>query len=474
MTEETTLPTSWEDVIIDFFETKVANLKSGMPCKIYKANKYLKEKKSDLINEKDQKKRSRIEDVIEKKTAEYKQLHACVLTSEVNDWIGFNFSKKISVGKRITESTHVNKFSYDSAHVGGFIDTIKSIKTLITTDSLKHRTLDMAHHDGALITITRFLALRYDGRSILNCITEDDFSFLKAASKNKAQLKEWSEGFKELIEVRNDLHTDKLKQTYFRVSDSSIDSERYKILVPVYASSLSHGLFCKYNNIKFGQESKAANKALYSKDEATYSTYPSRKIQNMAHLKFGGSNPQNISMLNVERNGKGELLSCHPPVWKGTLKAPSSRSIFESDYAYLNTTRNCLNILASYVVGYEISGLSQKHPDKYVKLDHLVNQLMDGLTNYILSIRELSPGWTSNSRLKLAHQYILDPNRGDEAYQSAREKEPYEKVILQDFASWINHELCRRDKRLNLGEDQSRVWISMTKENLRQFIELTA
>ena len=97
---------------------------------------------------------------------------------------------------------------------------------------------------------------------------------------------------------------------------------------------------------------------------------------------------------------------------------------------------------------FERIGLSIKDPKKKRKIDGWTNQIIEEVMIYATAIQNLPAGWskTENIRLKLPHQYFLDPYRDDEPFQKARQNADWQNTICADFAKWLNGRLMGKDK----------------------------
>ena len=194
---------TWEEVILDFFERKVQNIKAGQKSKLFSAREYIEKKMREIESEKDEKKLQRAIKAKEKKQKEYEQLRKDAPSTEIRQWINETSKRNIEVGKRIIKASHVLKFTHGSSESAGLLLKTKSKDLLLSTSSLKKDlTLDLAHNNGALITVSRFLALFLKGKQIIDLILNNDFCFLKPFSKDDSQLKDWQEAFKKLVEKR--------------------------------------------------------------------------------------------------------------------------------------------------------------------------------------------------------------------------------------------------------------------------------
>lgn len=364
---------SWEEVIIDFFEQKIAQ------SKLYKAKKFIEDKEKLIKTEKEVKKLERLIKAKEDKQTELNELRIESPSTEIREWIDSTSLKKIAVGKRIIKATHVLRFSHSSSSSDGLLLKDKSNDTILTTSSLKKEfTYDLAHNNGALITISRFLALQLSGKLIIDLILEGNYNFLKAFAKNQEQLGEWSNGFDNLVEKREIKTTDTAKQIYFPLikldNELGIEHVKYHLITPLFSSSLAEEVSTMVNHLKFSKEQEQTRKQRSAISK--YHPKPYIETPNLGVQKFGGAQPQNVSMLNKSRSGKGYLFPTQPSTWQSQLKAPIyKKSLF--DYFGNSHITEEVNYLREFLLRFEHIGLSIKDPKRYEHLERWVNSIIN-------------------------------------------------------------------------------------------------
>lgn len=163
--------------------------------------------------------------------------------------------------------------------------------------------------NAAALDVFKFLSLQYQGKNLLNWLTEDSAEALQALSDNAEQAREWRQAFIGITTVKGAPASHSLaKQLYFPLPGSG-----YHLLAPLFPTSLVHHVHALLREARFGDAAKAAREAR-SRQESWphgFSEYPNLAIQ-----KFGGTKPQNISQLNNERRGENWLLPSLPPNWQ--------------------------------------------------------------------------------------------------------------------------------------------------------------
>ena len=468
---------TWEEVIVDFFEYKVRE------SKLYKARKYVENKDVEIKAEKDANKKEKLvrKKIIKEK--ELEKLRSDAPVTEIRKWISQTSKKKIGEGKRIIKATHVLRFTHSSSDSAGCFLDEKAKENLLTTASLINDIpYDMAHNNGNLITISRFLAIRLFEDPIIDNILRENYSFLMPFCEDKKQLEEWKKGFSKLVERREIKTADKAKQIYFpipldvRVENG--DKYKYHLIVPLFSSTLAEKIYSKQTNIRFSEEQiEVRNRRNDSKNNNyTNSKYHKKSYDNFPNLaiqKFGGDNPQNVSMLNTSRNGKSYLFSSEPPAWQYQLKPPiKKRSLFAAFFS--QRANKEINYLREFLLRFQRFDLSIKDPKKKKWIDSWTSQIIEEVMAYTFSIQNLLPGWsnTQNIRLKLEHQYFLDPYCDDEVFQKERQSKDWQAVICNDFAHWLNGRLKGKDKKFTPQREHTRMWKYMMEKEIREHTQM--
>ncbi len=474
MNEETKKPESWKEVIIDFFENRVAT------SKLYKARKHIDEKLKNIKSEKDSKKLEKLKIDKAKKQEELIQLRREAPATEIRGWIENTSAKKIGAGNRIVKATHVLKFSHGSSEAEGLLLTERSKEKMLTTASLKRvLTCDLAHNNGALITISRFLALKLLGNIIVDLVLNNDFAFLDPFYEDSKQLDKWKKGIGNLVEQREIKTTDKAKQIYFPLPnfDDNVGGSKakYHLIAPLFSSSLAEEIYSVVTMLKYGKEQKEIRNCREEGGEATnksskYHPEHYMDIPGLGVQKFGGTQPQNISMLNKNRSGKCFLLSSQPPIWQNQFKPPINKVSLFDDGFFSQNSKIEINYLRDFLLRFECADLSIKNPERRKWIDSWVRKIIGDLLFYTESVQNMPAGWsnTKDIRLKQAHQYFLDPYRENETFQIERKAGNWQAIVCYDFARWLNSKLVGKHKKFTPQSMYTRMWIDLLEQPLRE------
>ena len=476
---------SWNEVILDFFENRIST------TKLFKAREFIEKKDKDISMEKDPKKKKRMIIARKKKVEELQKLRKYAPSTEIREWIEKNSKTKVKDEReRIVKATHALRFSHSSASAQGLIvqqkDEDKNSLILSTSSFRKKLVYDMAHNNGALVSISRFLSLKIGNEQVYDLLVKDDYSFLESFAKDSDQKDRWGNGFSSLIKTDVIKTGDKTKQVYFPIKFPPKTDSDYHLLIPLFASSLCEEIYSTVNNSKFSDEQKEISESIKKQQEGKpvkYLPETSTILTNQAVLKFGGAQPQNVSMLNKGRTWKASkndrttygityLFSSQPPVWQSEIKPPINRqSLFNELYS--STIRVEVDYLRDFLVRFKQLDLSIRDPKRKRHLERWVNNIVDEFLFYTATIQNLPAGWsdTENIKLKEAHRYLLDPYRNDEAFQSARKNIDWQKTIRDDFAIWLNRLLRGKDKQFTPQREHSKLWRKLLEQPLREHMQ---
>lgn len=487
MSEEQDPFKNWEQVIVHFFETKIAQ------SKLYKANDYIEKKQQEIKSEQDEKKKDRLIKAKDKKLSELQKLRLEAPLTEIREWLNKITDKEnkkapIKESHRISKATHALKFSHSSAEAACIELKEKCDDLLLTTSSLKKELVfDLAHNDGALISISRFLGLSLQKTQIIDLIQKNEFNFLKPFKTSENEFNNWKEVLQNVVCLSEIKTTDKSKQIYFPVNKLgqpiSIKNTAYHLISPLFPSSLAEELYVVINLNKYGEEQKEVREQTKQEKDKPSKYHPKTLVDftNLGIQKFGGEYPRNVSMLNADRGGKSYLFSTQPSTWQSRLKPPVHK---KSLFAYFSTPsiNDDIHYLREYLLRFERLGLSIKDPKRQDWIVRKVqddtengfNSIIDEVLFYLGSIQNLSPGWTDNELIKLKpqHQYCLDPYRDNPSFQNQRKTTNWQSVVCQDFAQWLNHKLKGDGKQFTPQREHTRLWQRLFAEPLREHCEM--
>ena len=259
-------------------------------------------------------------------------------------------------------------------------------------------------------------------------------------TQEKAQ-KIWADRWKE--PEATDTH---LRQVYFPVAE-----ETYHLLSIMPSSSLTLEMYRRIraiNGHKIG---------CYNKKSETYGQ-PCEEITELTEIKFGGSQPQNISTLNSRYKGKVYLLSSLPPSLPARkIRLPKSDFFRES--IWYKQQSNTLYRLHDYM----------KQNQNTMKIRQAIHDLVNEMISAVLlvsyQIRAEGIGWSEEeaySQLPTAQKIWLD-----DAYAEERKETSWTDDISSSFARWVirSYEKLLGEDAIKLG-DAEHNFIKKQMENV--------
>lgn len=307
--------------------------------------------------------------------------------------------------------------------------------------------------NAAALDVHKFLKREFDGRSLLDWMLADDADLKAALSPQPEQADAWFIAFTGLTRPRGEGHASHAyaKQLYWLSGDDPLDDAQFRILAPLYATSLAHAVFLQLNEDRFGETAKLARQAHRDGEE-----HPSghREYPHLAVQKLGGTKPQNISQLNSERGGANYLLASLPPrPWESELRLLPRRgqtSIFDGWSKNLDVwmpTGELKRFLASE------PGPTMETRDAR---DDLSDRIIDMVLAFSAAVQKHAPGWTTEAGIDLDpdEQLWLDPFRceTDLDFRQRWQWLDWPQRVCDRFGQWLNAEM---KKRLRLGEDEA-------------------
>ncbi|EOI5792798.1 type I-F CRISPR-associated protein Csy1 [Cronobacter malonaticus] len=360
--------------------------------------------------------------------------------------------------KRITVVTHAAKYTHGYSRSSSVYSTTTTSDGYLSTATMQNLVIDF-DCDAALLDVVNLINTEVGDDSLLAALQRGDYSALQALAQNDAQLQHWVDGFSRVLTTSAPASHKLAKQIYFPVGDG------YHLLSPLFASSLGHAMHQKMLAYRFGDEAKAAWAA--RKKQHWHST-PLTLFPDTAEMHFGGTKKQNISFLNVKRNGRVWLLCARPPVWQRQEKPPRHlKSIFAGE-AFNGAASGTVKRLAGLLAGvkdYNNRAIRQAR-------DRYVDELIDTLFAHASELqREEWQGWSLQCEALIAHQqYWLDPwpARKDEAFRRERDNGNWQSAVAEDFGRWLNQRLSRQLP--DVGKVEEAFWESrpLFRQRLRE------
>lgn len=240
-----------------------------------------------------------------------------------------------------------------------------------------------------------------------------------------------------------------LKQVYFVVGAG------YHLLSTLSPSGIMFKLKERINVLRFSDEAKEAREA---KKKNSYSENHFSDLYGLSVIGFGGTKPQNISVLNNENGGTAYLLPSLPPeLTPRSIQLP--RNNFFSDTLWPKAYKDNFQQLHA-VFTDERNNIHIRN-----KRDWIVKGIIYQVVDRLWMVRYSEAGWSEseNYRQLPKHQKIwLDQHFATTRAENAE----WITSVKSDFARWfvITYKKLLGNDALGIGDEQLLYFNSMISE----------
>lgn len=187
----------------------------------------------------------------------------------------------------------------------------------------------------------------------------------------------------------------KLKQVYFPVNGD------YHLLSVLMPSGIMFEMRRRIQNIKFSEKTKALKEA---KKKNEFSSASFKDIADLTVLGFGGTKPQNISVLNNANGGKAYYLPSFPPELPDCRVKLPGRNFFTEILWPGFYKEEFVALHRLFKADANNKGIRQAR-------DNIVLDIFDDIVRKIWRIRSSEKGWSTKERCNGLPEYqriVLD------------------------------------------------------------------
>jgi len=311
---------------------------------------------------------------------------------------------------QISISTHPCTFSHPSArkNKNGYVTPIIADLQQQNDGLLRSGNVEVqsdALGNAAALDVYKFLnLLMSDGQKLIKHIEiESDLakSLLNVKSVSYEYLRD---GFLQMISSSKTLVTSaKIKQVYFPVESD------YHQLSLLSNSGIMYHLKERINTMRFSDEVKEIRE---KRKKGEYAERGYSEIYDLTTIGYGGTKPQNISVLNSQNGGKAYLLRSMPPqLKKRNIHFPKS-NFFENSMKIWDTSEIFDALFFMSNINYD----RDKWRKKIIKkVYHLIDKIIEKMWAVRLVSQEQY--YEKNSKLK-SHQKIWLSHKYEEERES--------------------------------------------------------
>ncbi|MGZ8238507.1 MAG: type I-F CRISPR-associated protein Csy1 [Methylobacter sp.] len=344
---------------------------------------------------------------------------------------------------QLTMVSHPGKFSHPSAKTSSVIAQSQPANDGYLRSGNVEYELDV-FGNAAAMDVYKFLSLQLDdGKTVLTHLEQDSAAIKPFFTLPTASYESLKQGLTSIKQLDGSNKTDHLvKQVYFPVDDA------YHLLSLLTPSGLLTQVKSRIDSIRFSEETKQAKE---SRKKNEHHAQGHDDIFDLTVTAFGGTQPQNVSVLNSQNAGRAYLLASIPPTLKQRqIRLPTH-----------NFFRNSLRV--------------KQFKDNFQTLDKLIRSginnihVRDGITNTLKYIIDQvlqrafrirvngEQGWSHTEHyqaLPLAQRIWLD----DANLDRRENQDDWLDDVVGDFARWIldSYEYLFKDTFIKLSDHELR------------------
>ncbi|WP_159816907.1 type I-F CRISPR-associated protein Csy1 [Colwellia sp. 20A7] len=380
----------------------------------------------------------------------------CEQQFSLNEWLP-NAAKRAG---QISMSTHPCTFSHPSArkNKNGYVSSVLAEIDRIEDGYLKTGNVSVATDalgNAAALDVYKFLTLvMQDGENLLNHIQQETDLAQALLTIKSAKYQELRNGFLAMVEgATESITSSKIKQVYFPVDDD------YHQLSLLTNSGMVYQLRSRLDKLRFSEEVKELRD---KKRKNEFSEQGYSEIYGLTTIGYGGTKPQNISVLNNQNGGKAHLLSSLPPsIEKRNIHFPKSDFFTESfkKYEYVIQFKALHNVFLDTRNNINIRDAR----DRYLQ------QIIDLLIEKMWAVRAVSQaqyhGQTSS--LSSTQRTWLHDDFADEREKS----EQWLNSLITEISAWLlrSYEKVLDKKAIKLGEAERLHFAEVIERNKEFF-----
>ena len=359
---------------------------------------------------------------------------------------------------QISISTHPCTFSHPSSrkNKNGYVTSIIANSEFSNDGFVRSGNSDVAKDalgNAAALDVYKFLTLvMQDGQSLIDHLEQDSplaIELLTLTQTDSILYDELKSGFLAMIMSGSENVTSaKIKQVYFPVDD---DYHQLSILT---ASGMIFELRKRLDAMRFGDEIKEAR----ANKKANKPHHDFKEIYNFTTIGYGGTKPQNISVLNNQNGGKVHLLLSMPPnLNHREIQFPMVDFFSQSvRYFHCKALFNQLHLL--YQQDINNMGVRERRDQYY-------QAIFDFIIEKMWAIRSVSGEqyYEKSNQLSSAQKIWLC----DDQAPNRIETDDWLAVIVKSITSFMFHgyEKILAKKAIMLGEAELKHMASLVNKN---------
>lgn len=301
----------------------------------------------------------------------------CESVFSLENWLP-NAAKRAG---QISISTHPCTFSHPSArkNKNGYVSSVIATSSSSNDGYLRSGNVVVeadALGNAAALDVYKFLTLKMqDGQTVLEHIELDSELARELFAIKSETYETLKSGFLAMVRGADESVTSaKIKQVYFPVDD---DYHQLSILT---ASGAVFELRKRIDTIRFSEATKAA-RACEKENQISDDGY--KQLVNITTIGYGGTKPQNISVLNNQNGGKAHLLLSEPPQLRGRDIQFPTVDFFTQSFSYYRS-KDLFRALHKLFVSYQNDWQVRAERDEYYQA------IIDRIIECMWLVREMA------------------------------------------------------------------------------------
>ncbi len=344
--------------------------------------------------------------------------------------------------KQLFLVSHPGKFTHPSAKISSVIaSAMQSPDGFLRTGNIQAE-LDV-FGNAAAMDVYKFLSIELkDGKNVLSHL---ELATPEIEQQLTIPAVPFHEIAQDLLAIKQDDNlavktSGKIKQVYFPV-----DEKKYHLLSVLTPSNIMYKLKERINIMRFSDEAKEAREA---KKKNHDHAMPLSEVYGLSVIGFGGTKPQNISVLNSQNHGQSYLLSSTPPVLKVRAVQPPRKSFFVNNL-WLKAYADDFQKLHHLLIG------DRNNIHIRDKRDWLIRSIIFQVTDRMWLVRHVDAGWSDSDHyqnLPHAQKVWLDQQYAEQRDENLEWMES----IKTDLTRWFinSYRKLIGDQALDLGDEQ--------------------
>jgi CRISPR-associated protein Csy1 len=276
--------------------------------------------------------------------------------------------------------------------------------------------------NAAVLDVYKFLTLKMeDAKTLIDHIKEDSALALKLLSIPTESYQTLKDCFLEIAKSADDsdvITSSKIKQFFFPVE------ENYHQFSIVSNSGVIYELKKRIDTIRFSNDGKEAREQKYSN---SFSEQGFIEIYNLTTISFGGTKPQNISVLNNQNGGRAYLLLSAPPkLKKRDIRFPKENFFSDSfrDFEYRDIFEALHRL---FKTDYNNARIREGR-------DYRLQELMDHIIHKMWAVRAVAKDQYRPKRSRLKeHQKIW---LCEEFFELREAEDEWLDKLCKEIAAW--------------------------------------